>query len=290
VEELGKQQPVLEKVARRVSDGHVLALVKQFLKSTGERGVPQGSPLSPLLANLALSDLDHALDRGAGFLTYVRYLDDMVVLVPDSEKGRRWADRALERIRLEAEALGVSLNAEKTRIVRITDVRASFAFLGFDFRWMRGSKTGWWYANRTPRAKKVTQVLHAVRDELRRCRHLPVQAAVRRINPIVRGWVTYFRVGNSGRAFHKVRWHVDRKVRRFAAKQSKRKGFGWKRWSSAVVYETWGLFGDYRVAWYQRESARQPSGPITPMEDASAASRMREIRPSGSRWRGPETE
>ena len=54
--------------------------------------------------------------------------------------------------------------------------------------------------------------------------------------------------------------------------------------------ETWGLFGDYRVAWYQRESARQPSGPITPMEDASAASRMREIRPSGSRWRGPETE
>jgi len=282
--------PVLGKVARRVSDGRVLALVKQFLESTGERGVPQGSPLSPLLANLALSDLDHALDRGAGFLAYARYLDDMVVLVPDSERGRRWADRALERIRLEAEALGVSLNAEKTRIVRVTDARASFAFLGFDFRWVRSSKTGRWYASRTPRTKKVTQVLHAVRDELRRCRHLSVQDAVRRINPIVRGWVAYFSIGNSGKAFRKVRWHLERKVRRFAAKQSKRKGFGWKRWSSAVIYETWGLFGDYRVAWYQRESARLPGGPITPMDDASAASRMRETRPSGSMWRGPETE
>ena len=60
--------------------------------------------LSPLLANVALTDLDRALDRGADFITYVRYLDDMVVLAPDSERGRRWADRALERIRSEAAA------------------------------------------------------------------------------------------------------------------------------------------------------------------------------------------
>ena len=45
------------------------------------------TPIRPLLANLALNDLDHALDRGAGFITYVRYLDDMVVLAPDSERG-----------------------------------------------------------------------------------------------------------------------------------------------------------------------------------------------------------
>jgi retron-type reverse transcriptase len=67
---------ILAKVARRVVDSDVLAMVKQFLKSTGDRGVPQGSPLSPLLANLALNDLDHALDRGDGTITYARYLDD----------------------------------------------------------------------------------------------------------------------------------------------------------------------------------------------------------------------
>ena len=238
---------MLAKVARRVVDGKVLAMVKQFLKSTGDRGVPQGSPLSPLLANLALNDLDHMLDRGSSFITYARYLDDMVVLAPDSAKGRAWADRALDRIRREAEAIGVSLNTEKTRIVTITDDRAVFAFLGFEFRWVPSKKTGWWYPCVTPRPKNVTSVLRKVRDTLRHGRHLPMQAAVAQVNLIVRGWVNYFRVGNSSQAFNKVKYHVERKVRRFAAKKSKRTGFGWKRWSSEIVYGSWGLFGDYRL-------------------------------------------
>src|SRR5439155_6095529 len=100
-----RHEPLLKQVAARVEDEKVLALVKQFLKSTGEIGVPQGSPLSPLLANLALNDLDHLLDRESGVITYARYLDDMVVLAPDSEKGKAWADRALARIRLEADAI-----------------------------------------------------------------------------------------------------------------------------------------------------------------------------------------
>ena len=246
---------MLAKVARRISDGRVLTMVKQFLKSTGDQGVPQGSPLSPLLANLALNDLDHALDRGSGVITYVRYLDDMVVLAPDSAKGRAWADRALARIRIEAEAIGVSLNTEKTRLVTITDERAVFAFLGFEFRWVPSTKTGRRYPCLTPRPKKVTAVLRTVRDTLRTSRHLPVQAAVAQVNPILRGWANYFQVGNSSQAFNKVKYHVERKVRRFAAKQRKRTGFGWQRWSSAVVYGSWGLFRDYRLA-YASANAR----------------------------------
>jgi RNA-directed DNA polymerase len=240
---------MLTKVARRISDGQVLAMVKQFLKSTGNQGIPQGSPLSPLLANLALNDLDHLLDRGSGFITYARYLDDMVVLAPDSAKGRLWADRALARIRREAEAIGVSLNTEKTRLVTITDEHAVFAFLGFEFRWVPSTKTGRWYPCTSPRPKKITAVLQKVRDTLRGSRHLSVRAAVAQVNPILRGWVNYFRVGNSRQAFNKVQYHVERKVRRFAAKQRKRSGFGWKRWSSEIVYGSWGLFRDYHLAY-----------------------------------------
>jgi RNA-directed DNA polymerase len=238
---------MLEKVARRVQDGQALALIKQFLKSTGDKGVPQGSPLSPLLANVALNDLDHILGRGFGFITYVRYLDDMVVLTYDSMRGRRWAGRALERIRKEAEAIGVSLNTDKTRVVTLTEPGTSFAFLGFDLRWQPNPTVHKGYPHTCPRRKAVINVLRNVRDTLRHSQHLPVRDAVVRVNQIVRGWVTYFRRGNSSRTFDVVRNAVEKKVRRYATKKRKRKGFGWTRWSSAVVYGTWGLFDDYQV-------------------------------------------
>lgn len=247
--------PVLARVARRVRDERVLRLIKQFLKSTGARGIPQGSPLSPLLANVMLNDLDHALARGYGYLSYARYLDDMVVLTYDSKMGRRWADRALERIREEAEAIGVSLNAEKTRKVTLTEPGTSFAFLGFDIRWQPNPTIQKGYAHTTPRRKKVTDILRKIRDTLRASRHLSVQDAVARVNPIVRGWVNYFRIGNSKREFDAVRTGVERKVRRFAVKKMKRRGFGWTRWSSAVVYGAWGLFDDYQIRYATRAKA-----------------------------------
>lgn len=246
--------PVLAKVARRVSDGRMLKLIKQFLKSTGEKGIPQGSPLSPLLSNVMLNDLDHALARGYGYLSYVRYLDDMVVLTYDSTRGRRWLARARERIREEAEAIGVSLNTEKTRTVRLTDPDSSFAFLGFDFRWKPNPTVEKGYAHTNPRRKKVIEVIRKVRDTLRGSRHLSVQEAVTRVNPIVRGWVNYFRVGNSSREFDTVRTAIELKVRRFAVKQRKRKGFGWMRWSSEVVYGSWGLFDDYKIRYLQAKA------------------------------------
>ena len=247
--------PVMARVARRVRDERVLRLIKQFLKSTGTRGIPQGSPLSPLLANVMLNDLDHALARGYGYLSYARYLDDMVVLTYDSKMGRRWADRALERIREEAEAIGVSLNAEKTRKVKLTDAGTSFAFLGFEIRWQPNPTIQKGYAHTSPRRKKVIEILRKIRNTLRASGHLSVQDAVARVNPIVRGWVNYFRIGNSTREFDAVRAGVERKVRRFAVKKMKRRGFGWARWSSAVVYGTWGLFDDYQIRYATRAKA-----------------------------------
>ena len=262
-----RHDQILAKVARRIQDAAVLGLIKHFLESNGTRGIPQGSPLSPLMANVALNDLDHTLGRGYGFLSYVRYLDDMVVLTFNSKKGARWAARALACIREHAAAIGVELNTEKTRTVILTERFAMFNFLGFEFRWKPNPTIRKGYPHTSPRKKKITEVLRKVRNSLRDSRHLSVQEAIAQINPIVRGWVNYFRVGNSSRAFDKVKYHVERKVRRFAVKKLKRKGFGWSRWSSEVVYGTWGLFNDYQIRYIfmHRAKARDLTEGITPM-------------------------
>jgi RNA-directed DNA polymerase len=256
---------LLCRLARRIQDPEVLAMLKRFLKGAGKRGIPQGSPLSPLLANVALNDLDHALDRGHEVISYVRYLDDMVVLAPDSRTGRLWADRALQRIEQEAGAIGVSLNQEKTRVVTITDVGSSFSFLGFDVRWMRSGKRGTWYPHTTPRRQKVTELRRRIRQVLRHSQHLPVREVVtQRVNPILRGWVNYFRVGNSRPAFDHLRVWAERRVRRFAAKQRQRPGFGFGRWSTEVLYQVWGLYDDYQIRYYALSKAAGASNrPIT---------------------------
>ena len=89
-----------------------------------------------------------------------------------------------------------------------------------------------------------------------------VKALVAEINPILAGWVNYFRIGNSSRAFWHVQSYVEQRVRRFAMRQRLRRGFGWKRWSRQVVYGEWGLFNDYRVRYYSLpvESAFQLVG------------------------------
>jgi RNA-directed DNA polymerase len=156
------------------------------------------------------------------------------------------------------------LNREKTRMVTLTDRKAVFAFLGFEFRWARGKRSGRWYPAMTPRPKAVVQVLRNIRDVLRSERSSPVKAAVARVNEVVRGWVNYFRVGNSSQAFAKVRLNVELRVRRFMSKKQKRTGFGWKRWSQNVVYETWGLYSDYRLV-YGGAARANPNGSINPL-------------------------
>jgi len=238
---------LLRKVAERVEDLEILHLVKQILKANGDRGVPQGGVLSPLLANVYLSDLDQVMEeemakrRREGKwerVIYTRYADDMVVLVDGYP---RWQPH-MEEIRKR--------NEEKSRVV---DVKrgGSFGFLGFD---LREAKNRWGkrFILRTPKRKKEQELLRRVATILRYCRHRKVTEVIGLINSVIRGWVNYFRVGNSRRVFNRIRSEVVKKIRRFAMRQRGRRGFGWKRWSNEVIRKEWGLMWKYQVQYCYR--------------------------------------
>jgi RNA-directed DNA polymerase len=180
-------------------------------------------------------------------LEYARYADDLVVLV--SGHGREaWLWRAVDRrLREEFAKLDLKLNEAKSRIVDLTQGEV-FGFLGFTIRRLRSTRGKWW-VQQTPATKQRTALLQKLREEFRPQGSQPVGGVIAVINPILRGWVNYFRVGNAARCFSFVKAWVERKVRRHMTRARGRRGFGWKRWSRAWLHTTLGLFNDYRVSW-----------------------------------------
>ena len=244
---------LLEKVAARVDDGAIMGLLKKVLKSSGNRGVPQGGVISPLLSNIYLNEVDRILQRaqevtcyeGWTAIEYVRYADDIVVLV-DSHPRHAWLFDALQkRIRQEFDKLQVELNKEKSRVVDLARGEC-FGFLGFDFRRVRTLK-GRWMPLVMPQVKKRAELLWKLKGIFKRSVSQPLRGVIDQINPILRGWVNYFAIGNSSRCFSFIHLWVEKKIRRLLANARQRRGFGWKRWSSQWLYERLGLFNEYKV-------------------------------------------
>ena len=100
-----------------------------------------------------------------------------------------------------------------------------------------------------PQMKKRTELLRKLKGIFNRSRSQPLRGVIAQINPILRGWVNYFAIGNSSRCFSFIRLWVEKKIRRLLAKARQRRGFGWKRWSSRWLYDGLGLFSEYKVQW-----------------------------------------
>jgi RNA-directed DNA polymerase len=244
---------LLEKVARRVQDAAVMGLLKMILKATGEKGVPQGGVISPVLSNLYLTEVDRMLEKAIAttrygkytYIQYARFADDLVILI-DSHRRHDWLVRAVERrLREEVAKLRVEINEDKSRMVDLAK-GGSFTFLGFEYRRIL-SRKGVWRPYYAPKLKKRTALFAKLREVFRRNVSQPVGKVIDEINPILRGWANYFRVGHSNRCFSMVKHWVEKKVRRHLMRSRQRSGMGWKRWSREWIYGTLGLFNDYRV-------------------------------------------
>jgi group II intron reverse transcriptase/maturase len=212
---------LLRLVARRVSDGSILKLVKLSLKAPiveeqeGKRtirpnasGTPQGCVISPLLANLYLNGLDHQVnDQPHLDARMVRYADDLVLLCR-SGNGLEY----YQRLKVYLEHRGLALNEAKSRLV---DVRqACVRFLGFDVRWRFSRFSGWGYVHLEPSRKAQQRLRDAVRQELNHwTRRRSCSESVRRVNRIVQGWSNYYHYGNCAKVFRRHQHWLQNRFR-----------------------------------------------------------------------------
>lgn len=200
-------------VERRVTDRRILRLLRAWLKAGvmedgavrhPDRGSPQGGVISPVLSNIFLHEVDRHWCAASGAATdtvrMVRYADDMVLLARSTAE----AQAAWQRLQQQFADLRLVVNHEKSRLTTLAE---GFSFLGFDFR-STGPRFYLW-----PRQKARGNILQRVRDTVRSCRSSErLDQVIKKLNPILIGWCTYFRVGHSNRVFHKIDWAVRQEL------------------------------------------------------------------------------
>jgi group II intron reverse transcriptase/maturase len=189
-------------------------------------GTPQGSPISPLLANIALHRLDQAWQGDALRAgTLIRYADDFVIVCRTADQ----AKDAWQRARTVLAEAGLRVSPEKTRIVELTRGKQGFDFLGFHLRKVESWKwRGKWYLQRWPSARAMKRIRARIRELTdRRYAGLPLEVVVERLNPVIRGWGNYFRSGNSARKFSQIDSYVHERLAILASNKHQRSGRNW---------------------------------------------------------------
>ncbi len=237
---------LMREVARRVSDGSMLRLIKSWLRApivkedeqgnkrvkANRSGTPQGGVISPLLANVYLSPLDKEINEQWGSSPrMVRYADDVVILC-----WPRKSERVKGRLEKWLASKGLKLNETKTRL--IDHQQQGFEFLGFSFRW-RQSQGGKSYSHVEPSQKSRQKLRKRLRSMLHRGTHWrQTKEVIAEVNQVVRGWSQYFHYANSTDAFTHVQRAVRRRVRNWLwRKHGRRRGI-----DREALHERYGLY------------------------------------------------
>jgi RNA-directed DNA polymerase len=247
---------LMKTVARRVSDRHLLGLIKRWLEAPVEasdergrkqrttrnkdegRGTPQGAPLSPLLANLYMrrfvlgwKQLGHEQRLDAHI---VNFADDFVICC------RGTADQAMTVMRRMLHQLQLTVNETKTRWCRVPD--ESFTFLGYTIGRCYSPKTGRSYIGTRPSSAKVTRLCAEISEQTsRRWTFLSAAEMVARLNRKLRGWANYFCLGTVWAADRIVDRHVCFRLRQWLGRKSKVQGSSRSRFSEPYLRRHFGL-------------------------------------------------
>ena len=248
---------LMRSLARRIVDARVLHLIKMWLECAVEetddrgrktrtteakdsgRGIPQGSPISPLLANLymrrfVLGWKKRKLDESLG-TRIVTYADDLVILC---KRGN--AAEALVRMRELMGKLRLTVNEEKTRICTVPG--GSFDFLGYTFGQLYKRTTGQAYIGMRPSKKSIRHMIetvHALTAEAMVWQE--TTALVEKLNRTLRGWANYFQVGMTTTAYRAIDTYTTKRLSRWLRNKHKNRRRGVGGYLDSYLYETLGL-------------------------------------------------
>jgi group II intron reverse transcriptase/maturase len=247
---------LLKCLARRISDGAMLALLKQWLQMPVEesdgrggkrrsnpalhhkQGTPQGAPISPLLSNLYMRRFVlgwKALGYAEKFQAcIVNYADDFVILCRHGGREAGGAMRGLMK------TLKLTVNEEKTRLCRVPEER--FEFLGYSFERCYAAKTGRPYLGTRPSQKKISGLIRRI-SQLTWRHRLPKAETeiVSALNAVLRGWGNYFCLGSVSKAYETVDAHTRHRLRQWLVHKHQVGGTGTKRYSNERLYGALGL-------------------------------------------------
>jgi len=230
---------LLEKVQRRIADRHVLSLIKMFLEAEiidkdkdgkisskrAQQGTPQGGVISPLLANIYLHDFDKAFKQNPDSPFFfanarlVRYADDFVVLARFMGKRvTQWIETAIES------KLKLTINREKTKIVKLSEEKERLNFLGYSFRFDRDLKgRRLKYLNMFPADKSAASLKAKIKEKTSRSNVNSLIDVILDLNMTLKGWANYFGLGYPRKVFREINYYVLQRFHRFMKNRSQRK-------------------------------------------------------------------
>ncbi len=226
---------LLEFLRLRISDRRILKLIRKWLKcgvmdagvaGDTEMGTPQGGVISPLLANVYLHEFDKFWTEQTEVQgKLIRFADDFIILF----RTQKDADVGFRLVEEKLSDLGLELHEDKTKIVDTTSGKGGFDFLGFHHRRVKSHKYRRFYTQKWPSGKAMKSIRSRVRDLTGRRTTLcwDMGLMVSRLNPILRGWMNYFRWGNSSDKFTRIDRYVHERLALWWSKKRHKSGRRW---------------------------------------------------------------